>query len=334
MKYLIVNIGSSSIKLDIVESKSQQITNSFFSYHHNLIETELKKLIKKIPKVDKIIHRVVHSGPKVLEFAKLSKDIKQQIKDASELAPLHNPADLIGIETLEQELKLETFVVFDTGFFKNLEDQVTTPAIPKELREKYSIKKYGFHGIAHSYLYNTAIKKLNLSKKTSNIITVQLGNGCSVCLIQNGEPKDTSMDYTPLSGLIMGTRVGDLDPGITEKLAKTEPNLSDILNKESGLLALSQNYSNMKDIIEKKDTDPNCKLAYEAFIYRVAKYISSYAGFTPNLNAVVFGGGISFNAPKVTYDIMNLLKGVTPASHLIEETRESIEMVRIIENQN
>jgi len=333
MIYLIVNIGSSSIKLDLI-NKNQEITESYFKYHNNQVEQVLKTMLTKIKSVDIIIHRVVHSGHSIKLAEEITPKVIAQIEQACPLAPLHNPNNLIGIKTCKDMFDHKQFAVFDTGFFKDIPDFAHTIAIPKNIREKYNIRKYGFHGIAHANLVEQAIKKASLDKQKHNIISVQLGNGCSVTLVQNGKAVDTSMDFTPLAGLIMGTRVGDLDPGIINYIQTNEPNLdlNEILNKKSGLLGLSEKYSSMKDIIENKDNNPEINTAYNAFCYRVAKYISAYAGLCNNVNAIVFGGGISFNAPQVTYDIMNLIKGFIPATHLVCETQESIQMVKIINN--
>jgi len=333
MKYLIVNIGSSSIKLEIV-NRNLQITSSFFEYHNNNIEQCLNTMLKKVDKFDVIIHRVVHSGREIKLCEKVTEKSIKNIQKACPLAPLHQPAELSGIQTCQKMFSQPQYVVYDTGFFKDVPDYAYTIAIPKDLREKHQIRKYGFHGIAHANLFDQAVSKCNLNPKKSNVISVQLGNGCSVALIQNGVAIDTSMDFTPLAGLIMGTRVGDLDPGIYNYLLKNEPKLDidKVLNKQSGLLALSDKYSSMKDIIEKKDTNPEILIAYKTFCYRVSKYISAYAGLCNNINAVVFGGGISYNAPQVTHDIINRIKGFVPAAHLVCETQESIQMVKIINN--
>lgn len=333
MIYLIVNIGSSSIKLDLVNA-NLEIIESYFEYHKNQVEQVLKTMLTNISSVDIIIHRVVHSGHSIKLVEEITPEVIGQIEQACPLAPLHNPNNLIGINTCKEIFKNKQYAVFDTGFFRDIQDFAHTIAIPKQLRERYHIRKYGFHGIAHANLVEQAIKKASLDTQKHNIISVQLGNGCSVALVQNGKAVDTSMDFTPLAGLIMGTRVGDLDPGIINFLQTNEPDLdlNEILNKKSGLLGLSDKYSSMKDIIENKDNNPEINTAYKAFCYRVAKYISSYAGLCNNVNAIVFGGGISFNAPQVTYDIMNLIRGFIPATHLVCETQESIQMVKIINN--
>ena len=333
MIYLIVNIGSSSIKLDLV-NENLEIIESYFEYHKNQVSKVLEHMLENIHTFDIIIHRVVHSGKTIKLAEEVNTESIKKIEKACPLAPLHNPNNLIGIQTCQALFSKKQYIVYDTGFFRDIPDFAHTIAIPKNIREKYNIRKYGFHGIAHANLVEQAIEQASIDKQRHNIISVQLGNGCSVALIQNGKAIDTSMDFTPLAGLIMGTRVGDLDPGIINFLQTNEHNLNlnKILNKESGLLGLSNKYSSMKDIISHKDSNPEINTAYNAFCYRVAKYISSYAGLCNNINAIVFGGGISFNAPQVTYDIMNLIKGFIPATHLVCETQESIQMVKIINN--
>ena len=333
MIYLIVNIGSSSIKLDLVNN-TEEILESYFEYHKNQVSKCLEKMLSKIKSFDAIIHRVVHSGHQIQLAEKVTEQTISKIQNACPLAPLHNPNNLIGINTCQKVFNKNQFVVYDTGFFKDIPDFAHIIAIPKQLREKYHIRKYGFHGIAHANLVEQAITQASLDKQKHNIISVQLGNGCSVALVQNGKAVDTSMDFTPLAGLIMGTRVGDLDPGIFNYIQQNDANLNlnDILNKESGLLGLSNKYSSMQDIIANKDSNPEIQTTYNAFCYRVAKYISAYAGLCNNINAIVFGGGISFNAPQVTYDIMNRVKGFVLATHLVCETQESIQMVKTINN--
>ena len=334
MLYLVINLGSSSIKCDIVDDQTFQIKESYFQPHQRSIENTLAKILKDIQQVDIVLHRVVHSGSEIKAFDKITPDTIQSIKEASQLAPLHNPLNLAGIQACLKLLSVPQYAIYDTGFFAHIPKHIYTEAIPLELRNKHHIRKYGFHGIAHEYLMNHAFDQLDLNPQDSQIITVQLGSGCSASLIKNGQAIDTSMDFTPLDGIIMSTRSGELDPGLVEYLEEINPqlDLKTVLNKESGLKALSQKYDNLKDIIEHKDTDPNCQLAYDAFTHSVARYIAQYAGFCSKLNAVVFGGGISYNAPKVTYDIMQLLPGVTPASHIITETVEAIQMVKTIHN--
>jgi len=334
MLYLVINLGSSSIKCDIVDDQNFQIKESHFQAQQGSIENTLTQILKKIPTVDIVLHRVVHSGSEIKAFDKITAATIQSIQDASQLAPLHNPLNLAGIQACLKLIPVPQYAIYDTGFFASIPKHIYTEAIPVKLRKQHHIRKYGFHGIAHEYLMNHAFEQLDLNPEDSQIITVQLGSGCSASLIKNGQAIDTSMDFTPLDGIIMSTRSGELDPGLVDYLEELYPelDLKTVLNKESGLKALSQKYDNLKDIIEHKNTDPNCQLAYDAFTYSVARYIAQYAGFCSKLNAVVFGGGISYNAPKVTYDIMQLLPGVTAASHLITETNEAIQMVKTIHN--
>ena len=334
MRYLALNIGSSSIKCDVLESNTMQISESFFEYHKGDIEKSLKSILKQIPQIDIVLHRVVHSGSEIKKFDEINPTTIQKIQEASKLAPLHNPINLLGIKATLKLISKPQYAIYDTGYYSHIPKHIYTPAIPERLRKQDQIRKYGFHGIAHEYLFEHAIKELSLDRQNSQIITVQLGSGCSATLIKNGQAIDTSMDFTPTNGIIMSTRSGELDPGLVDFLEDNHPELdiSQILNKESGLKGLSNKYDNLKDIIANKSQDPKCQLAYDAFIHSVASFVSQYAGFCSKLNAIVFGGGISYNAPVVTYDIMKLLPGVTPAAHLITQTNEAVQMVKIIHN--
>lgn len=271
-------------------------------------------LVKDQP-IDLITHRVVHGGEKYNKPILLNKKILQDLKKFSKIAPLHNPANIKCIEACSKKLpQTPQAIIFDTAFHSTLPKEAYLYGIPLELYDKYKIRKYGFHGINHQYLSEEATKLLKKSKfKYQKLITVHLGNGCSVTAIQNGKSIDTSMGYTPLEGLIMGTRSGDIDPALipilNEKLKFNTIETINFLNKKSGLLGLSQISSDMR-IIYKKSLSNNKKaiLALNLFCRRIAKYINQYIGVMSGVDAIVFSGGIGENAFYVRKNILNYLK--------------------------
>ncbi|GAL09786.1 acetate kinase [Vibrio astriarenae] len=236
-----------------------------------------------------------------------------EIEALSDLAPLHNPAGAIGIRAaMEAFPALPQFAVFDTAFHQTMPEKAFTGAISNELYTKYGIRRYGFHGTSHYYVSREAAKMLDKNIDEASFISVHLGNGASVCAIENGKSVDTSMGFTPLAGLMMGTRSGDLDPGVIEFLIKkgwSTEQVFEALNKKSGFLGVSGLTSDARGILDAmEEGHEGAKLAFEVFTYRVAKYIGSYMIPLSNLDAVIFTGGIGENSLPIRREILNNLK--------------------------
>ncbi|MEQ8353718.1 MAG: acetate kinase [Leptospiraceae bacterium] len=257
-------------------------------------------------------HRVVHGGPGITRPVIIDKDIEQTIEECALYAPLHNPANLNGIKVARELFQCPQVAVFDTAFHAKMPAPARTYAIPLDLATKHGIQRYGFHGTSHGYVAEIAARNLNRAAQDVNLITLHLGNGASACAIHNGISIDTSMGFTPLEGLIMGTRSGDLDPAIVAYLQEKEQlifqEVDTLLNRQSGLLGLG-GASDMRDLLEKeKQGDQNAALAVDAFCYRVRKYIGAYfAAIGDPVDAIVFTAGIGENSPVIRERIMKNL---------------------------
>lgn len=248
-------------------------------------------------------HRVLMAGPEYSEVL-VNEEIKEIIRDYSPLGPLHNPANLAGIEVVEEIFPgLPNVAVFDTGFHSTMPEYASTYAIPRKLATKYRIRRYGFHGTSHRYVSREAAKMLDTPPSRLNLISCHLGNGCSVCAIRQGRSVDTSMGLTPLEGLIMGTRSGSLDPAILTYLMLFDhysgADLNTLLNEQSGLKGLC-GHSDMRDIIAARDGgDANAALALDMFVYSLRKHIGSYFPVLGHVDGLIFTGGIGENSAEV-----------------------------------
>ncbi len=332
MKILVLNAGSSSMKFTLFSmAKEQVLAKGLFERlgtdKPNLIYKRadgfvfegvtpvadhveaLKEICKKL--VDKEIgviadmneikafgHRVVHGGERATKPALFSEEVREIIKDCISLAPLHNPANLAGIEACEKNFPgVPNVAVFDTAFHQTMPPQAFMYAIPYELYTKYGIRRYGFHGTSHNFVAQATGKMLGKSYEQMKLITCHLGNGCSITAINQGMVVDTSMGMTPLEGLMMGTRSGDIDPAVVMRLVdlgKTTKEIDKILNKESGLFGVGGiNSFDMRDIIKAELAgDKQALLARRMFTRRVVKYIGGYYALLGGVDAIVFTGGI------------------------------------------
>ncbi|MFL1012021.1 acetate/propionate family kinase [Flavisericum labens] len=256
-------------------------------------------IIASSDEIDIVGHRVVHGGKHFSDTTEITKEVKDKIKSLSTLAPLHNPPNLEGIEVAEEIFpNAKQVAVFDTAFHQSIPEHVYKYAIPNEFSDKYSIRLYGFHGTSHKFVSEKAIEYLD--KPESKIITIHLGNGCSMTAVKNGKSIDHSMGFSPLGGLIMGTRSGDIDPAFAFYLAdKLNYDLNDVntlLLKKSGMLGLT-GFSDLRDIIDEADKgNKKCQLALQMNAYRIKKYIGSYAAVLNGLDAIVFTAGIGENS--------------------------------------
>lgn len=340
MKVLVINSGSSSLKYQLIDVEKHNVLakglcdrigleNSYIKYELNeenkntlkinlkthkdavqkvlniLTDTAYGKSINDLKEIDVIGHRIVHGGEYFNTAVLLDEQVKELIEKCNVLAPLHNPPQIMGIEACKK-LMPETpqVVVFDTAFHQTIPEIAYMYALPFEYYEKYKIRKYGFHGTSHKYVASKASKILNKPLKELKIITCHLGNGSSITAIKNGVSIDTSMGFTPLDGLVMGTRCGSIDPAIVTFLMEKEnidaEEMSQLMNKKSGLLALSKVSSDLRDIEKEADLgNKNAKLACETFSYNVKKYIGSYTAIMNGLDIIVFTAGIGENSYKM-----------------------------------
>jgi len=316
MIILVLNSGSSSIKyklFDISKNKEALLDKGMVervSDHKEALDSILKKIDSKIEACG---HRVVHGGDRFKTAVLIDKTVIKTIEHFSELAPLHNPPALL---TIKQSKKLLPDVphvaVFDTAFFQTMPECAYLYAIPYALYEKHKIRRYGFHGTSHRYVAGQAARILKKSIDRLRIITCHLGNGCSITAVRHGKAIDTSMGFTPLEGLVMGTRSGDLDPAIVPYIMKKEgmaiDSAMELLNKKSGLLGVSGISNDMREIVKEAGSGKKrARLALEIFSYRIKKYIGAYTVVMGGVDAVVFTGGIGENHPNI---VKQICKGV------------------------
>ena len=268
-----------------------------------LLDPERGGVISSADDLAAVGHRVLMAGPEYAE-ALVDDVVKEVIRDYSPLGPLHNPANLAGIEVMEEIFPgLPNVAVFDTGFHTTMPDYAYTYAIPRRMAAKYRIRRYGFHGTSHRYVSREAAKLVGRPVEQLNLISCHLGNGCSVCAIRQGRSVDTSMGLTPLEGLIMGTRSGSIDPAILTYLMLFDhysgADLNTLLNEQSGLRGLCGR-SDMRDLLAARDAgDENAALALTMFVYSLRKYIGSYFPVLGRVDGLIFTGGIGENAPEV-----------------------------------
>lgn len=337
MKILVINCGSSSLKYQLIDMTDESVIAKGLCER---IGIEGSKLTHQVPGKDKYIveqampdhkvaiglvldalqdaehgvvkstdeiaavgHRVLHAGTKYCESIVVNEDVKKVIRECFDLGPLHNPANLMGIEACEAVMPGKANVaVWDTAFGMAMPEKAYLYAIPHEYYEKYSIRRYGFHGTSHSYVSKKVAELLGQDYASLKLIVCHLGNGASVSAVKNGKCVDTSMGLTPLEGLIMGTRSGDLDPAIVEFICNKENKdvheVLNILNKESGIYGLSEDYSSdFRDLEEGYVEDKeNCIRAVDAFCYRVAKYVGAYAAAMNGVDAICFTAGVGENS--------------------------------------
>ncbi|WP_298764664.1 acetate kinase [uncultured Polaribacter sp.] len=332
MKILVLNAGSSSLKYQVIEMPKQIVKcvglverigmeDAIFKHEkegEEFLETlpilnhkiGLQKIADTLtdPKIgvvtnaneiEAVGHRVVHGGNKFSKTVLVTKEVKSNIKALFDLAPLHNPANLTGIEISETIFKsAKQIVVFDTAFHQTMPKKAYQYAIPNNYLDNHHIRAYGFHGTSHKYVSEKAIEKLAL--KDSKIITIHLGNGCSMAALQNGKTIDTSMGFGPMNGLIMGTRSGDIDPSVIfflmKKLNKNAEEVNTLLQKESGMLGLT-GHADLREITEKASNgNKNCKNALDLATYKIQKYIGAFTAALNGLDAIVFTAGIGENS--------------------------------------
>ena len=303
-----LHLDNASIKwnLEGVKGKAELGPNAAHNEALNYIVNDLLSLNPALKEnLFAIGHRVVHGGEQFTQSAIITDQVMQGIEDCVSLAPLHNPAHLIGIRAAQSALPLLSNVaVFDTAFHQTMPEQAYLYALPYKLYRDHGIRRYGMHGTSHYYISLQAAKVLDKPVNQLNIINCHLGNGGSVCAIKNGISVDTSMGMTPLEGLVMGTRCGDIDPAIIfhlhDELGYSMKEINNMLTKESGLLGLTEQTSDCRFVEDNFETDQAAKRALDLYCYRLAKYIASYtAALDGRLDAIVFTGGIGENSAPI-----------------------------------
>ena len=334
MKIAVINAGSSSLKFKLFDMQSKEILKSFniehigeegaaFSNHHEALES----IDIDFSSLEAIGHRVVHGGEKFKESVLINTKVLEAIDKLSTLAPLHNPANLEGIIVAKKKApNIPHIAVFDTAFHSNMPKEAYLYALDYEMYKKYKIRRYGFHGTSHAYVTKVAAGILNKEISKLNLITLHLGNGASACAIKKGKSIDTSMGFTPLEGLVMGSRSGDIDPSIVlymqRELGLSVDEVDRALNKESGLLGICGD-NDVRNIIESEDE--NSKLALDMMIRRIQKYIGSYMALLGKVDAIVFTGGIGENSSYIRERVLEsqMFKEI---KSLVIKTNEELEI--------
>ena len=348
MKILVINCGSSSIKYQLLDMDTESVIakglverigidgsrivhsvngkkttlNDDIKDHEKGLKLVLDILVSKdlgvlnsLDEIDAIGHRVVHGGEKFASSVRINSEMLNTMEMLSFLAPLHNPANITGIKAAMRILpNVPQIGVFDTAFHQTMPEKSFMYAIPKEYYDKYKVRRYGFHGTSHRYVSQRAAKFLGKDVRTLKIITVHVGNGGSVAAVCNGRSVDTSMGFTPLEGLVMGTRCGDIDPSIVTFLQQEEglssKQVSDVLNKKSGMAGLTNGLSDMRDIENRAlNGDAICTLAHDIYEYRIAKYIGAYTAAMNGVDVIVFTAGVGENSPLLRKNIVNRYLG-------------------------
>ncbi|MGE6719407.1 acetate kinase [Peribacillus frigoritolerans] len=344
-KVMAINAGSSSLKFQLFEMPSEKVItkgiveriglkNSAFTLSvegENVSETVdipnhevavgllLKKLIDhriidSFEEIDGVGHRVVHGGEVFSDSVLITEDVIEEIEKLSELAPLHNPANITGIQAFRRILDdVPAVAVFDTAFHQTMAAGSYLYSLPLEYYEKYGIRKYGFHGTSHKYVSQRAAEMIGRPIEQLRLISCHLGNGASITAIKGGKSIDTSMGFTPLAGVTMGTRSGNIDPAlipyIMEKTGKTADEVLDVLNKKSGMLALSGFSSDLRDIqVEADKGNERAELALKVFADRIHKYIGSYSAKMGGVDGIIFTAGIGENSQKIRGRILEGLE--------------------------
>ncbi len=336
MKILVINPGSSTIKFELFSNDKSlgEIVLDRHDVGDSIFKNPILFIKDKVGKdIDAIGVRVVHGGTKFTKETLVNSKVLKDIEKLSSLAPLHNPRSVEIInECFREYKKIPVVAVFDTSFHSGMPDHAKKYAVNKKLLEQYGIQKYGFHGTSHKYMYEKALEILRIKgakAKSMKVISCHLGSGSSVCAIRGGKSLDTSMGMTPLDGLPMMTRCGDIDPEVIFHLLAKRFNpdsIKHILEKESGLLGLYGKSGDMRDIVKNMTKDKNARLAFDVFTYKVACYISTYLAPLSGLDVLIFGAGIGEHHPKVRKRVCEYLEflGVKLDSNLNLKNKEGV----------
>ncbi len=368
MKILVINSGSSSLKFQVIDPENEKALakgvcerigiDGIFNYKTdagislkeqvampdhkaavavllNMLVDPERGVIADFSEIDVVGHRLVHGGEKFTGSVVITEEVIQAMTECNDLAPLHNPANLVGVAACRELMPDILMVgVFDTAFNQTMEPKAFLYGLPYRFYEKLKIRRYGFHGISHKYVSRRAAEFMGQDPSRVKTIVCHLGNGASICAVKYGQVVDNSMGFTPLEGLVMGTRCGDVDAGALEYLAKKEnldfQQIMTILNQESGVLGISSNFSS--DFRELKDAEikynDKAALAREIFVYRVAKYIGSYAAAMNGVDNIVFTAGVGENDSDIREQICEYLEFLGIAIDEVKN-REQAEAIRI-----
>ncbi|MBC5745162.1 acetate kinase [Lachnospiraceae bacterium MD308] len=347
MNVLVINCGSSSLKFQLINAESEKVlakglcerigidgrltyqpeggdkavSDKAMPTHTEAIQFVIDALtdaetgvVKSLSEIGAVGHRVVHGGEKFASSVVITEEVKAAIEDCNDLAPLHNPANLIGINACEKLMPGTPMVaVFDTAFHQTMPEKAYMYGLPYEYYDKYKVRRYGFHGTSHSFVSKRAAELAGKPYDAMKTIVCHLGNGASICAVENGKSVDTSMGLTPLEGLVMGTRSGDIDPAILEFIAKKEnldiAGLMNMLNKKSGVQGLSDGLSSdFRDLEDGANNGNKCAaIALSVFCYRVAKYVGSYVAAMNGVDMIAFTAGIGENSGTVRKGVCEYL---------------------------
>ena len=346
MNVLVINCGSSSLKFQLINAETENVlakglcerigidgrltyqpaggekekSDLAMPTHTEAIQfvidaltNEKTGVVKSLDEIGAVGHRLVHGGEKFASSVVITDEVKKAVEECNDLAPLHNPANLIGVAACEKLMPGTPMVaVFDTAFHQTMPEKAYMYGLPYEYYEKYKVRRYGFHGTSHSFVSKRAAEVMGKSYDEVKTIVCHLGNGSSVSAVLNGKCVDTSMGLTPLEGLVMGTRSGDIDPAIMEFIAKKEnldiAGIMNVLNKKSGVEGISGVSSDFRDLTDAMNAgDKKAKIAMDVFSYRVAKYIGSYAAAMNGVDDIVFTAGIGENDDYVREEVCKYL---------------------------
>ena len=347
MNVLVINCGSSSLKFQLINAETEKVlakglcerigidgrltyqpaggekekSDLAMPTHTEAIQfvidaltNEKTGVVKSLDEIGAVVHRLVHGGEKFASSVVITDEVKKAVEECNDLAPLHNPANLIGVAACEKLMPGTPMVaVFDTAFHQTMPEKAYMYGLPYEYYEKYKVRRYGFHGTSHSFVSKRAAEVMGKSYDEVKTIVCHLGNGSSVSAVLNGKCVDTSMGLTPLEGLVMGTRSGDIDPAIMEFIAKKEnldiEGVMEVLNKKSGVFGISGGLSSdFRDLTDAMNAgDKKAKIAMDVFSYRVAKYIGSYAAAMNGVDDIVFTAGIGENDDYVREEVCKYL---------------------------
>lgn len=346
MNVLVINCGSSSLKYQLINSDTEavlakglcerigidgrlvyqkagcdkEVTEAAMPTHKEAIQMVLDALtndktgaIKSLKEIEAVGHRVVHGGEKFASSVVIDEEVIKAVEECNDLAPLHNPANLIGINVCKELMPgVPMVAVFDTAFHQTMPAKAYLYGLPIEYYEKYKVRRYGFHGTSHSFVSKRTVEFLGLDPENSKVIVCHLGNGSSISAVLNGKCVDTTMGLTPLEGVVMGTRSGNIDPAIMEFIAKKEnldiEGIMNVLNKKSGLQGLSNLSSDFRDLNEAaQNGNKNAENAIEVLCYGIAKFVGGYVAALNGVDAITFTAGIGENACPVREKVVNYL---------------------------
>ena len=369
MNILVINCGSSSLKYQLINSESEEVlakglcerigidgscithqpkggekvkTEIAMPTHTQAVAAVIEKLtdekvgvVKSLAEIDAVGHRIVHGGEKFASSVVIDAEVMKAIEDCNDLAPLHNPANLIGINSCKEIMPdVPMVAVFDTAFHQTMPKKAYLYGLPYEYYEKYKVRRYGFHGTSHDFVSNRVAEIMGRKREDLKIIVCHLGNGASVSAVKNGKCVDTSMGLTPLEGLIMGTRSGDIDPAIVSFLAdkegKTADEIINICNKKSGVLGLSGNVSSdFRDLAQAAaDGNEKADIALKTWAYHVAKYVGAYAAAMNGVDVIAFTAGVGENNVDARAEVCSYLGylGVTINAEANKKRSEEVEI--------